>query len=286
MAWLPLALLLLGLGPAPPPAAADPLVLQGAGSTLAYNLYTAAALAYSFVQPNVTVTYAGYGSGRGKCRIENATRECAATDTSPPLAVDFAGSDAILTASDYAKYPDIQMYPTAASAVVPIFNLGSNVSRIVFTTSLLAQIFRGNVTYWGDPQITSLNPNLTQYLPPTQRIVLVVRSDSSGTTQIFKKALALFDAAFKAQVGTSSAASWNGVTAVGQSGNQGVVAYVMNTPWSLGYSELGVALDNDLSMVTMKKPDGSVTEASVSGIDYAVLQLGLSFGNNNDDPAH
>eukprot|EP00667_Euglena_gracilis_P003863 EG_transcript_3874 len=284
-AWTRAALLLLA-GPTLWPAAADPLGLQGAGSTLAYGLYSAAALAYSFVQPNVTVTYAGYGSGRGKCRIENATRECATTDTSPPLSVDFAGSDAILTASDYAKYPDLQLYPTAATAVVPIFNLGPTVSRIVLTTTLLAQIYEGTVTYWGDSRITALNPNLTQSLPAGQRIILVVRSDSSGTTEIFKKALASFDPGFQAQVGTSSAPVWPGVTAVAQSGNQGVVAYVMNTPYALGYSELGVALANDLSMVTLKKYDGAVVEASVAGIEYAVLQLGLSFGNNNDDPAH
>eukprot|EP00667_Euglena_gracilis_P019406 EG_transcript_20773 len=278
------ALLLLLAGPALPGAAAA-LQLVGAGSTLAYPVYTAAALAYSFVAANVSVAYAGLGSGAGICRIENATRMCAPNAMGQPLYLDFAGSDALLGSSDYASYPDLQMYPTMAAAVVPIFNLGA-MSNLTLSTSLLAQIFRGSVRYWDDASILALNPHLNGSVPSRQPITLVVRSDSSGTTQIFKKALAAFDPVFRSQIGTALTNVWTNVTTTQRSGNQGVVAYVMSTAYTLGYSELGIALTNSLSMVKLRKTDGSVVSASITSTDYAVLELGLSFGNNGDDAAH
>eukprot|EP00668_Euglena_longa_P004599 GGOE01005367.1.p1 GENE.GGOE01005367.1~~GGOE01005367.1.p1 ORF type:complete len:1173 (-),score=343.25 GGOE01005367.1:655-3930(-) len=209
---------------------------------------------------------------------------CTASDMTSPLAVDFAGSDALLTASDYSQYPDLQMYPTMAGAVVPIFNLGS-ITNLTFPTFLLAKVFAGTVRYWDDASILALNPHLNGSIPSNQPIILVVRSDSSGTTQIFKKALAAFDSAFRSQIGTASSNVWTNVTATQRSGNQGVVSYVMSTKYTLGYSELGVALTNNLPMVKLQKANGSIVTASITSTDYAVLEMGLSFGNNGDDAA-
>eukprot|EP00667_Euglena_gracilis_P004671 EG_transcript_4701 len=210
---------------------------------------------------------------------------CAANAMGQPLYLDFAGSDALLGTSDYAQFPDLQMYPTMAAAVVPIFNLGS-ITNVTFSTSLLAQIFRAKVQYWDDPAILSLNPHLNGSIPSRQPIALVVRSDSSGTTQIFKKALAAFDSVFQSQIGTSSSNVWTNVTATKRSGNQGVVSYVMSTAYTFGYSELGIVLTNNLPMVKLQKTDGSIVSASITSTDYAVLELGLSFGNNGDDSSH
>eukprot|EP00667_Euglena_gracilis_P000869 EG_transcript_867 len=266
------------------PGHAAGVQLEGAGSTLAYPIYTAAALAYSFAQANVSVQYAGLGSGAGICRLEDASTMCPSAALAPPLHLDFAGSDALLTASDYSQFPDLQMYPTMAGAVVPVFNLGP-VTNLTFSTSLLAQIFSGVVQHWDDPRILALNPQLNGIVPYRQPITLVVRSDDSGTTQIFKKALAAFDSVFRKQIGTSSSNNWTNVTTTQRSGNQGVVAYVMATAYTLGYSELGVALTNNLPVVKLLKANGSVVTASITSTNYAVLELGLNFGNDGDAPA-
>eukprot|EP00667_Euglena_gracilis_P000942 EG_transcript_942 len=263
--------------------AAATLQLDGAGSTLAYPVYTAAALAYSFAQANVSVRYAGTGSGGGLCRLKDAAL-CPPAALAPPLNIDFAGSDALLTDSDYSQFPDLQMYPTMAAAVVPIFNLGP-VTNLTLSTGLLAQIFAGTVRFWDDARILNLNPQLNGVIPARQPITLVVRSDSSGTTQIFKKALAKFDPSFQAQIGTASSNSWVNVTTTQRSGNQGVVAYVMATAFTLGYSELSVAVTNKLPTVRLQKANGSTVTASTTTTAYAVLELGLSFGNNGDLPA-
>eukprot|EP00667_Euglena_gracilis_P000867 EG_transcript_869 len=210
---------------------------------------------------------------------------CAANSLASPLNIDFAASDALLTTSDYVKFPDLQMYPTMAAAVVPIFNLG-DVTNLTLSTSLLAQIFRGQVVVWDDAAILALNPQLNGTVPYRQPITLVVRSDASGTTQIFKKALAAFDSDFQSQIGTASSNMWANVTTTKRSGNQGVVSYVMSTPYTLGYSELGIALTNKLPMAKLQKHSGSVASASITSTDYALLELGLSFGNNGDDPSH
>eukprot|EP00668_Euglena_longa_P025552 GGOE01031922.1.p1 GENE.GGOE01031922.1~~GGOE01031922.1.p1 ORF type:complete len:1178 (-),score=375.74 GGOE01031922.1:655-3933(-) len=210
---------------------------------------------------------------------------CAANAMSQPLNLDFAGSDALLVSSDYSQFPDLQMYPTMAAAVVPIFNLGS-ITNLTLSTSLLAQIFRGSVLHWDDASILTLNPHLNGTIPAGQPITLVVRSDSSGTTQIFKKALAKFDATFQLQIGTASSNAWPNVTTTQRSGNQGIVAYVMNTTYTLGYSELGIAVTNILPMVQLQKSDGSVVAASITSTDYAVLELGVNFGNNGEDASH
>eukprot|EP00667_Euglena_gracilis_P000880 EG_transcript_880 len=271
----------------PTPLAAVGLVLDVVGSGLAYGLYTAAGMAFSLSQPNISLNYVGLGSPKGICRIQNITRKCAATDRAAPTVVDFATAEAlVLTAQDYLDYPDIQMYPAAASAIVPIFNLGA-VANVTFSTALLAQIFRGEVLFWDDWRIQALNPDFAQWrVPPRQCIKLAVRGDVAGATQVFRRALAAADPAFSAQIGGSSSPDWPNVTALKHPSNQALVSYVMATPFTLGYADLGSARANNLPVPLLQKGVNTTVAASVSSIEYALLELGLSFGNNQDDPSH
>jgi len=177
------------------------------------------------------------------------------------------------------------MFPTMASAVVPIYNLNAHGSLLLSLT-VLARIFRGNITTWDDPAIQALNPSLPTWgVPPQQPISLVVRADGSGTTMIFKKSLGKIDPLFADQIGTTLSPEWPNVTVTARDGNQGVLSYVMLTPYSLGYCVLGDAVSNGVPFAAIQNAGGKVVVANATSIDFAVLQLGMSFGNNGDNPS-
>ena len=102
-------------------SATNPMDLFGAGATFPAVAYKSCARAYSLIKPSVRVKYLDVGSGKGICRILNATTEC--VDTEEPLEVDFACSDSLISASQYSEFPDVQMYPVVAGAVTPVYNL-------------------------------------------------------------------------------------------------------------------------------------------------------------------
>ena len=259
--------------------------LEGAGASFPAALYHDAMFAYRGVAKTVTVSYTSTGSGKGKCRIQDWATTCKDSDTISPHTVDFAGSDSLLKDDEYAAFPDLQMYPTVAGAVVPAYNLphiGSS-TALVLTVDLVAKIFRSAITSWSDPAIAALNPSLQL---PNARIAVCVRSDKSGTTEIFKTALALAEPAFAAQIGSSSAASWPNATVSFRDGNSGVAAFVAETAFSIGYVGLAEAQALELSTALLRKVanDGRVSDvaATVETIGRALAEAG--FGNNGEDP--
>eukprot|EP00668_Euglena_longa_P028620 GGOE01035905.1.p1 GENE.GGOE01035905.1~~GGOE01035905.1.p1 ORF type:complete len:1160 (-),score=464.19 GGOE01035905.1:1068-4334(-) len=208
--------------------------------------------------------------------------ECEEDDTEEPLAVDFATTSSIPTAEEYEKYPDLQLYPIVAVSIVPIYNLG-NVQDLTLSPTTLAQIYRGNITHWDDPRILADNPNSSAWgLPAGQRITVVVRSDVAAVTQVWKEALASFEAAFEAQVPADQSAVWPNVTVVGKKGLLGMNAYVMLTPYTIGYSVLGDAVDGGLAVAMMRRGT-NVIAASSTSIEHAIMELGSSFGNDGSD---
>eukprot|EP00667_Euglena_gracilis_P001076 EG_transcript_1076 len=238
--------------------------------------------AYRFVEPNVSLQYSGTTTAQGLCRLESWQDRCDPSDTAQPRAVDFAMSGTAVANADYLLYPDLQLYPVLATAVVPIYNLGT-VRGLTLSTTTLAQIYRGNITYWDDPRIVADNPNFTAWgLPPRQRIRVVVRADAAAVTQVWKAALASFDRAFAAQVPVDQSASWPNVTVVGKKGLLGMNAYVMLTPYSIGFSVLGDAVDSGLAVAQMQRNTGVVAASSIS-IEHAIMELGSSFGNDGND---
>eukprot|EP00667_Euglena_gracilis_P008108 EG_transcript_8205 len=284
--WLGL-LALWGLAQAAAVAAAptSTLVLEAAGATLPMSLYRDAFFAYRFVDSSVQLTFDASTGDAALCRLMNYSKECPAGDTDQPWYLDWGSITAPINSDPYVRYPDLQLYPTVAGAVVPVYNL-NGISDLVLSLETLAQIWSGRITTWDHPAIQALNPGFKSWgVPANQRIALVGRADVSAVTSVFRQSLAGVDAAFHLQVGTSSAAAWNGTPVTLVAGAQLVVSRVMRTGYALGYSPLGDALSSKIPVARLNR-SGVVVEASSDSVEYAMLERGVAFGNNGDDPAH
>ncbi|HEX9117621.1 MAG TPA: phosphate ABC transporter substrate-binding protein PstS [Anaerolineae bacterium] len=248
------------------PASGGAVQINGAGATFPLPVYTEWIYAYKSVDPSVTLNYQGIGSGGGKKGIIDNT-------------LDFAGSDSLLTDDEYTRGGDLQMYPTVAGAVVPIYNLDGNPAGLVLDRATLAGIFSGTIKNWNDPAIAKLNPDLAAKLPD-KTITAVHRSDGSGTTEMFTKALASFDANWKTNVGAGQSVEWpvdKAGNGVGGKGNQGVAAAVQNTPNSIGYVELSYALSNKIPFAKMVNKAGTTVTADANSLAAAMNDFAGSF---------
>ncbi len=242
--------------------------ITGSGATFPLPIYTEWTYAYSYVDPAVVINYQGIGSGGGKKAIVDNT-------------VDFAGSDSLLKQEEYDAGKDLQMYPMVASAVVPIYNIafqnvpdGTTPAKLVLDRQTLVDIYNGKVNKWNDPAIVALNPDLASYLPDAG-ITAAHRSDGSGTTEIFTKALTSFSADWTA--GGASAIEWpvdQAGNGVGGKGNQGVSAAVINTPNSIGYVEISFAVSNGLAMADLVNKSGAKVTAGADSIASAMATFG------------
>jgi len=262
----------------------------GAGASFPQTLYENAITAYKS-QYNDEISYHTMGSGRGRCRIKSWEDTCASDDRLDPRYIDFAGSDSILTPEDYHTYPDLQMYPVVAGAVAVVYNIPGISStlesrRLVLSKEVVAQIFRGEIRYWNDTRIRSTQNSFVKDRLPDAPIEIVVRSDSSGTTQIFKSALSFFDSAFNTSIGSSSSSLWHGVNVSKVDGNSGVAAYVLFTPFTIGYTVLSEANQLDLPVIGLGQNSGSAVFPTLGSVTAALLDAGSQFGNNGDDPEH
>ena len=255
-------------GPEMPTAMAPGSVqLTGSGATFPLPLYTQWTFAYQFVDPAVAINYQGIGSGGGKKAIIDGT-------------VDFAGSDSLLKDPDeYTAGKDLQMYPMVASAVVVIYNIAfkpmptpvapataAPMPKLILDRQTLVDIYNGKIKKWNDAAIVKLNPGLADFLPDAQ-ITAVHRSDGSGTTEIFTKALTSFSKDWTA--GGASAVEWpvdKAGNGVGGKGNQGVSAAVINTPNSLGYVEIAFATSNGLTFADLINQSGKKVTANAASI--------------------
>ena len=266
---------------------ANAVTLIGAGASFPASVYGEAMSAYAQATANVTVTYNSFGSGSGLCRIQNASVEC--TDSKGVDEVDFACSDALLNDAAYAAYPDLQMYPVIAGAVALVYNLpdstySGTATVLKFDANALLGVFLGNITRWNDAAITALNPTMTL---PNELIKIVVRQDSSGTTEAWTSALSTMNASFASGVGTSKLPDWSAVLSsyVTRSQGIGVTSYVKATNYSLGYAVLADANAVNASIAGYVHAGTSTAVLPNSAsILQAVKTRGLQFGNNGDNP--
>lgn len=242
--------------------------LTGSGATFPEPIYKEWIFAYTYVQPAVSINYQGIGSGGGKKAIVDRT-------------VDFAGSDSLVTDAEYAAGGDLQMLPMLAGAVVPIYNIAGLAAEdvLVLDRAALVGIYDGSIKKWNDAAILKTNQALASKLPDVA-ITVVHRSDGSGTTEIFTRALSAFDAAWKANVGAGSSVQWpvdaagNGV---GGKGNQGVAAAVQNSPNSIGYVELAYATANKISTAALVNKSGQVVKANAESVQAAMVDFAGAF---------
>ncbi len=250
-------------GAAPTVAAAPStgaLLINGAGATFPYPLYSRWFYEYAFVNPALKFNYQSIGSGGGIAQIKAKT-------------VDFAGSDAILTDADYAAVAParLQMLPIVAGAVVPTYNVKELAGKdpLVFDSKTMAGIFLGTITKWNDPMIVALNPGLTL---PAKDIIVVHRSDGSGTTFIFTSYLAAISSDWKSKVGASTSVNWP--VGLGGKGNEGVAGTVSQNDGAIGYVELAYAKQNKIAYSKMKNVAGTTVQATVAATQNAVADFG------------
>lgn len=254
-----------------PPSHTDTIQLSGAGATFPLPIYTEWTYAYSFVDPSLEITYQGIGSESGKKAIIARS-------------IDFAGSTSLLKPEEYEAGNDLQMYPMLAGAVVIIYNIvpggqhpsGAQVPPLVLDRQLLVDIYKGTVNQWNDSRILALNPLLADYLPEAA-ITVVHRSDSSGTTELFTKALVSFSPDWTA--GSAPAIDWpvdRAGNGVGAEGNQGVTEAVTNTANSIGYVELSYAISNSLTYAELINRAGRKVTANVQSLESAINDFGTA----------
>jgi phosphate ABC transporter phosphate-binding protein len=207
-----------------PPAAGE--TLNGAGATFPYPFLSAVASNYSRIHPNIQVNYQAIGSGAGIKALAAKT-------------VDFGASDAPLSAAQVALLPAAALHiPETIGAVVVAYNLPGIFTGLSLNSTTIARIFQGNITMWNDPRIQALNPSLTL---PAQQILVVHRSDGSGTTFVFSGYL---NTAANGVWVLGQATSIDWPVGIGAFGNQGVAGPLLGTHYTIGYVELAYALTN------------------------------------------
>jgi phosphate transport system substrate-binding protein len=221
------------------------MLMNGAGATFPYPIYSKWFDQYAKVDPNVRFNYQSIGSGGGIRQITSRT-------------VDFGASDGPMTDDQLKKVPgELLHIPTVLGSVVATYNIPGN-PRLRFTPDVLADIFLGKITKWNDSRITGGNPGVSL---PDQAIVVVHRSDGSGTTYIWTDYLSKVSPEWKDKVGRGTSVNWP--VGLGGKGNEGVSGQVKNTPGAMGYVELAYAIQNHLPVSSVRNAAGKFVEPSI-----------------------
>ena len=214
------------------------MTINGAGATFPYPIYSKWFDEYAKVDPSVRFNYQSIGSGGGQKQIMAQT-------------VDFGASDGPMSDDNLSKAPGkILHIPTVAGADVVAYNLPGN-PKLKLDGETIAAIFLGTITQWNDPKITALNPGVTL---PGQEIVVVHRSDGSGTTYIWTDYLSKVSPEWKQKVGTNTSVNWP--VGLGGKGNEGVAGQIKQTPGAIGYVELIYAKQNKIAFAEIKNSAG------------------------------
>ena len=232
--------------------ASGQMMINGAGATFPYPIYSKWFDEYAKVDPSVRFNYQSIGSGGGQKQILAQT-------------VDFGASDGPMTDDNLAKAPGkILHIPTVAGAVVITYNLEGN-PALKFDGDTIANIFLGKINKWNDPKIAATNPGVKL---PDKEIVVVHRSDGSGTTFIFTDYLSKVSAEWKQKAGNNTSVNWP--TGIGGKGNEGVSGQVKQTPGALGYVELIYALQNKMPYAEVKNSSGEFVKPTIESVSAAL----------------
>jgi phosphate transport system substrate-binding protein len=229
--------------------------LTGAGATFPYPIYSKWFSEYSAAHPGVQVNYQPIGSGGGIRQVTSGLVDFGASDM--PM------DDAALAAS---KIKLIHI-PTVMGAVVPIFNV-PGVNDLRFSGSTLADIYLGKIQSWDDAAIAKDNPGVKL---PSQKIIVVHRSDGSGTSFIWADFLSKVNKEWENGPGKSTSPGWP--TGVGGKGNEGVAGFVRQLPGAIGYVELIYALQNKISYGAVKNEAGNYVKGSIEGVTEAAATV-------------
>ena len=241
------------------------ITINGAGATFPFPLIDTWRVEYQNVNPNVNINYQSIGSGGGIRQFTERT-------------VDFGASDAPLSENDTQALPGPAVHiPETIGSVVAAYNInGVPEKGLKLTGPVLADIFLGGITTWNDPRIQELNPELTL---PSENIVVVHRSDGSGTTFVWTSYLSVVSPGWSDTVGAGTSVEWP--AGLGAPGNEGVANTIISTPNSIGYVELAYALTTDTDYAYIQNMEGNFVEPSLDSTQAAVEAAVLSGGGTS-----
>ena len=228
------------------------MTINGAGATFPYPIYSKWFDAYSKVDPSARFNYQSIGSGGGQKQILAQT-------------VDFGASDGPMSDANLAKAPGKLLHvPTVAGAVVMTYNVPGD-PTLKLDGPTIADIYLGKITKWNDPKIAAMNSGVQL---PDADIVVVHRSDGSGTTYIFTNYLSKVSSEWKSKVGNDTSVRWP--VGLGGKGNEGVSGQVKQTPNAIGYVELIYALQNKMPYADLKNKDGEFVKPTLTSVTAAL----------------
>jgi phosphate transport system substrate-binding protein len=232
--------------------APSPLLINAAGATFPYPIYSKWFTEYNRLHPDIQINYQSIGSGGGIRQLQAGTVDFGASDM--PL------NDQMLTDFKFK----VLHFPTVLGAVVPTYNIQGVTQELNFTPQALAYIYMGKITKWNDPAIAGANQDVKL---PDQDIVVVHRSDGSGTSFVWTDYLSKVSGEWDAKVGRNTSVNWP--VGLGGKGNEGVSGLVKQTPGAIGYVELIYAMQNQLPYGRVKNPAGAFIKADLASTTAA-----------------
>jgi len=231
---------------------AESMLINGAGATFPYPIYSKWFDEYAKINPDVRINYQSIGSGGG---IRQASE----------LTVDFGATDGPMNDEQLSKAKvKLLHFPTVLGADVPTYNIPEVKGELNFTPRALTGIFLGTITKWNDPEIAKANPGVPL---PDKLIIVVHRSDGSGTTYVWVDYLAKVSAEWKEKVGVGTSVNWP--VGLGGKGNEGVAGLVKQTPYAIGYVELIYAEQNKMPYGRVQNSSGQFVKASLESVTAA-----------------
>ena len=251
-----LGILLVALGGAAAVWAAGTISITAAGATFPYPMYSKWFNEYHRKDAAIEINYQSIGSGGGIKQVTEGT-------------VDFGASDGPMTDAQLKAYQDkhgfpVLHFPTVLGADVPAYNIPGVTAELNFTPEALAGIFLGKITKWNDPAIADANKGVNL---PADDIVVIHRSESSGTTYIWTDYLSKISEEWKDKVGRGTAVNWP--VGLGGQGNEGVSGLVKQTPDSFGYVELIYAIQSKMPYGRVKNSSGEFIKADLASVTAA-----------------
>ena len=250
---------------APAQATTSGADLTGAGATFPYPLYSKWFDAYA-TRASVKINYQSIGSGGGIRQLSEQT-------------VDFGATDAPMSDAELAKAKGgaVLHVPTALGAVAVVYNVPAISQPLKLDGATLAAIYQGQVTRWSDARIAALNPGVQ--LPATD-ILVVHRSDGSGTSFVFTDYLAAVSPAWAAKPGRGKEVQWP--VGLGAKGNEGVAGQVKQTPGAIGYVELAYANQNRMTTAMLKNAAGEMVAPTIASVTAAAAAAAARLGKDTD----
>jgi phosphate transport system substrate-binding protein len=237
------------------------LLINGAGATFPYPIYSKWFDVYHSKNPNLQFNYQSVGSGAGIKQVTEGTVDFGATDG--PM-----NDDQLKAFQEKHNGIGILHFPTVLGAAVPTYNVEGVSAPLNFTPEALAGIFLGKVTKWNDPAIAGANKGVNL---PAADILVVHRSDGSGTTYIWTDYLSKVSDEWKSKVGKGTSVNWP--TGIGGKGNEGVTGSIKTTPNTIGYVELIYAVQNNIPYGSVKNSSGNFVKADLASVTAAAAAV-------------